>query len=67
MKKYLLKAVKIAGSQSELARRLGVRQSTLWCWMYRNRKPFPAEYCAKLEKATDGIVKKSDVRPDLPW
>jgi DNA-binding transcriptional regulator YdaS (Cro superfamily) len=57
-------AVTIAGSQSELARRIGVRQGYVWRWL-RSIQKVPAERCAAIERATNGAVKREQLRPDV--
>lgn len=54
-------AVAIAGSQSELARRIGVRQGYVWKWL--RSKKVPAERCADIELATG--VTRYQLRPDV--
>ena len=63
-KAAIKKAVDIVGGQNELARRLGIGQSRVWNWIHRDAK-VSAEYAAAIEAATDGAVKKSDLRPDV--
>lgn len=58
----LEKAVEAAGGQSELARRLGKKQSHVWNWLHRDKK-VPADMALKIEKATG--VSRHDLRPDL--
>lgn len=62
--KYLEKAIRIAGSQSELARRIGVKQQYIWYWLHK-AKAVPAEYVAKIEAATDSRVTRYQLRPDV--
>ncbi|MCA3256286.1 MAG: helix-turn-helix domain-containing protein [Alphaproteobacteria bacterium] len=62
MKEALESAITVAGSQSELARRVGVTQSTLWGWLNKAGRT-PAEYVLKIEAATG--VSRSLLRPDL--
>lgn len=57
------KAVHIVGSQSELARRLGVKQGHVWAWI--NKTGAPAEYCLDIEKETGGKVTRYQLRPDV--
>lgn len=63
-KRALRQAIAIAGSQSELARRLHVKQSTVWSWLNETKR-VPAEVCGQIETATQGRVTKSDIRPDI--
>jgi DNA-binding transcriptional regulator YdaS (Cro superfamily) len=59
----LLRAIEIAGSQSELARRIGVGQTAVWYWLHMSRYGVPAEYVSKIEQVT-GVV-RTELRPDL--
>lgn len=52
------------GSQSALARALGVKQAHVWNWLNRDKR-LPAEYCLKIEQATGGQVTRHDLRPDI--
>lgn len=66
----LLKAVKIATSETELARRLTdimqreIKQQHVWNWVNRD-KSLPGEYCIPIEQAVQGAVTRHDLRPDL--
>jgi DNA-binding transcriptional regulator YdaS (Cro superfamily) len=55
------KAVTVAGSQSELARRIGVRQGYIWKWLRSKR--IPAERVLAIEAATG--VSRHELRPDI--
>jgi DNA-binding transcriptional regulator YdaS (Cro superfamily) len=57
-------AVTEAGSQSALARLLGVTQRAVWRWVTEG-KPLPAQHVEKCEFETG--VPKEQLRPDLPW
>lgn len=61
----LEKSVGLAGSQSELARRLGVVPQVVHNWIKRGQ--VPAERCPDIERATDGRVRCEDLRPDVDW
>lgn len=62
MKESAIKsAVAIAGSQSELARRIGVRQGHVWRWLH-GQKVY-AKYVLAIEAATG--VSRHDLRPDI--
>lgn len=56
-------AVAAAGSQSELARRIGVRQGYIWRWLRAGK--IAAEYVLAVEAATGGAVTRHDLRPDV--
>lgn len=58
----LQRAIKVAGSQAELARRIGKKQAHVWNWLNRDKR-VPAEAVLAVESATG--VSKSELRPDL--
>ena len=58
----LQKAVKLAGSQAELARRIGKKQAHVWNWLNRDDQ-VPAEAVLAIEAATG--VSRHELRPDL--
>lgn len=60
----LQRAVEIAGSQAELARRIGKKQAHIWNWIHRD-KQVPAEAVISIEGATEGAVTRTELRPDL--
>lgn len=62
--KALEKAIEIVGTQAELARALGVTPQHVWNWLNRDEK-VPAEQVIPIERATEGKVKRHDLRPDL--
>ncbi|HXC39847.1 MAG TPA: Cro/CI family transcriptional regulator [Burkholderiales bacterium] len=49
-------------SQEAFAKRLGVTQSAVSQWI---RKRVPGERVLAIEAATDGIVSRHELRPDL--
>jgi DNA-binding transcriptional regulator YdaS (Cro superfamily) len=60
--KALDRAIMVAGSQAELARRIGAGgQSTVGNWILRGGL-VPVEYCTQIEVAT-GVTRK-ELRPD---
>lgn len=61
----LERAIRIAGSQSALARAAGIRQQDIWYYLNRANGRVPAEKCAAIEKATGGRVTCRDLRPDV--
>lgn len=54
--------VKSAGSQSELARRLGVSQTAVWKWLHTSKR-LPAEYVLTAESLYG--ISRHDLRPDI--
>ncbi|NRA60845.1 MAG: helix-turn-helix domain-containing protein [Psychrobium sp.] len=58
----LLNAVKIAGSQTKLAKLIGKRQQNIWSWLYETGVT-PAEFVLSIEESTG--VSRQQLRPDL--
>ena len=53
-------------SQSDLARELSISPVLISQW--RNGiRPVPAERCPAIERATGGVVRCEDLRPDVDW
>lgn len=57
-------AIQIVGSQTALAKQLGVAQGHVWHW---TKSKVPAEHCPSIERATGGVVRCEDLRPDVDW
>lgn len=57
------KLVAIFGSQTELARQLGVTRSCVNKWVHRQR--IPPHYVIRIEKASEGQITRWEMRPDL--
>jgi len=62
---HLIQAYAAVGSQSKLARAIGVVPQVVHNWQRRGK--VPAEYCPAIEKATDGAIRCEDLRPDVDW
>ncbi|HCL5622526.1 TPA: helix-turn-helix domain-containing protein [Kluyvera ascorbata] len=68
VQKALTEAINVAGSQSELARRLTeisgrtVKQQQVWNWLHREKRP-PVKQSQFIERVT-GITKER-LRPDV--
>lgn len=62
--KPIAKAVRIVGSQAELARLCQTSQPRIWQCLHRN-KVLPAELVLVVERATQGKVSRYELRPDL--
>lgn len=60
------KAAEILGSQTALAALLGVSKGAVSQWKEPGRK-IPAEYCPLIERATNGVVRCEELRPDMAW
>lgn len=63
----LEKAIEIAGTQAELARRISrperpIKQQHVWNWLNRDEK-VPAEVVLDIERETG--VSRHDLRPDI--
>lgn len=59
-------AARIVGSQVALAALLGVTKAAVNQWKNQARK-VPAEHCPVIERATNGVVRCEDLRPDIEW
>ena len=57
-------AVAAAGSQTELARRIGCSQVFVH-QMLRGRRAVSARLCLPIERATGGAVTRYELRPDV--
>lgn len=53
-------------SQTELAKALGVTQGAVWQWT-NGLSAVSAERCPAIERATGGLVRCEDLRPDVQW
>ena len=58
----LEEAIRVAGSQSELARQIGVAQASVWKMLHKAHRA-SAEFVLKIEAATG--VSRHNLRPDL--
>ncbi len=58
-------AEKVIGSQSALARAVGVVPQVVNNWHRRGN--VPADYCPSIERATQGQVTCEQLRPDVDW
>ncbi|ENW81333.1 hypothetical protein F909_02624 [Acinetobacter sp. ANC 3929] len=63
-KEALIKAIKIAGSKSALARGIEI---TPWALSKWNFEKIPEDRCLPIEKFTNGRVKAEELRPDINW
>lgn len=59
-------AIAALGSGSALAKALGVHPSLPSQWLSGHR-PIPADRCPAIERATNGLVRCEDLRPDVDW
>ena len=59
-------AVRIVGSQRELANILGVSPGAV-SQCLTGRRPVPASWCPTIEEATDRKVLCEELRPDIKW
>ena len=54
------------GGQAAMARLIGVSPPTINQWIKGDR-PVPAERCPAVERATRGVIRCEDLRPDVDW
>lgn len=59
-------AISILGGPSSAARILGVTPQAVCFWRDGKRK-VPAGVCPAIERATKGVVRCEDLRPDVDW
>lgn len=57
------RAAVACGGQAALARMLGLKPPTVNQWV-RGVRPVPIEHCFSIERATNGVVTRRDLRPD---
>ena len=62
---FLQKAIEIVGSQAKLAEKIGVNQQLVSYWRNGSVNGVPPRFALAIEKATDGAVKRADLRPDI--
>lgn len=63
---HLRRACELVGGKAALARAIGVTPPAVHQWI-RGMRPIPAERCPLIERATDGLVRCEDLRPDVDW
>lgn len=61
---HLQRAIDLKEGQSGLARAVGCSQQQIW-WLMNEAKNITYEMAVKIERATDGKVRASDLRPDM--
>jgi DNA-binding transcriptional regulator YdaS (Cro superfamily) len=54
-------------TQSSLSAKLGMKNSVLVNQWVNGVRQVPAERCPAIERATDGVVRCEDLRPDVDW
>ena len=59
----LKRAVSLAGSQAKLGKASGFSQHAIWLALQSGR--VSAELAVGIERATDGLVSRKELRPDL--
>jgi DNA-binding transcriptional regulator YdaS (Cro superfamily) len=60
------KAIEIVGGAERLARKLDISYQAVRNWQHGFAVPNILS-CVKIEKITDGNVKREDILPDYPW
>jgi DNA-binding transcriptional regulator YdaS (Cro superfamily) len=61
--RHLDRAISLAGSQSELARKIGLTQNAIWKAKSCGR--ISAEMAIRIEVALDGKVRREQLAPDI--
>lgn len=62
----IVKAIEIFGSMEKLSAAIGGSQASVYRWVHGKAIPSPLS-CMKIEKVTNGKIKKEDIRPDFDW
>jgi len=60
------RAIAALGSATALAKRLEVSSAAVGQWKTGERR-VPAERCPEIERATAGVVRCEELRPDVAW
>jgi|GEM_PF-1846890 len=60
------KAIEVIGGAEKLARKLEVSYQTVLNWKHGFTAPNSLN-CVRIEKVTDGIVKREDILSNYPW
>ena len=60
------KAIEEVGGAKELALKIGVTYKSVLDWN-NGRTGITINNCLKIEKATEGKVKREEILPDYPW
>ena len=64
IEKMISKAIKIAGSITKLAKKMGVTRQSVDYWRYM-RKPIPYDKAIRMHVAVEGEVTVDELRPDM--
>lgn len=64
-KRLIADAIKIAGSQKNLAGKIGASQQLISKLLNDNDAEVSATYAMRIDVATAGKISKADLRPDL--
>ena len=62
--KQIKRAVEVVGSQTELAKQIGVTPQFVY-QIVKGLRPVPATLVLKIEAATGGTVSRYELRPDI--
>lgn len=63
--KALERAIKIAGGQSALARKIGRAQGHVFYWLKHAKDGVPPQAAIDIENALQGAVSRHEIRPDI--
>ncbi len=61
---HLQRAIDEVGSQARLGELTGCSQPLIWFYLHRAKK-IPASFAVAVESATNGVVKKAELSPDV--
>jgi DNA-binding transcriptional regulator YdaS (Cro superfamily) len=60
------KACQLVGSAHKLSQLTGTSYMTVQKWRHGKATPSPLN-CMRVEKATHGLIKKEEIRPEFDW
>lgn len=60
------KAIEVIGGAEKLARKMEVSYQAVLNWKNGFAVPNPLN-CVRIEKITNGVVRREDILPDYPW
>ncbi|MFS1525345.1 transcriptional regulator [Microbulbifer sp. 2304DJ12-6] len=60
----ITKAISLLGTQKKIADMLKIPPACVSQW-YRGARKVPPRHCRRIEQATNGVVTRYDLRPDI--
>lgn len=63
--RLIKRAARLIGSKAALARAINTTPQTVQHWLQGHSKELPAWAAVRIDSATEGKIKKHELRPDL--